>query len=221
MPVFPIMLSGTLASTIAPSQPTSHRMTILVAGISFQGLGWMLSLIMDALYVHRLLQFGLPDPNLRPGMFIAVGPPSFTGLALIGMSNALPANYSFFATHSLAIEILQTLALFTGIFLWSLAFWFFCIALVSVFAGLRKMNFHLVWWAFVFPNVGFTIATIRIGEGLRSQAILWVGSVMTIFLVAIWLFVLAMHARAVLTKQILMPGKDEDKGMLIEALVHP
>jgi hypothetical protein len=41
----------------------------------------------------------------------------------------------------------------------------------------------------VFPNVGFTIATINIGHALMSEGILWLGSVMTIMLVAIYLFV--------------------------------
>jgi tellurite resistance protein TehA-like permease len=74
------------------------------------------------------------------------------------------------------------------------------------------MSFHLVWYAMVFPNVGFTIAVIEIGEQLGSPAIEWVGSVMTVILVGVWLFVMAMHVRAVLQKQIMMPHIDEDKG---------
>lgn len=72
----------------------------------------------------------------------------------------------------------------------------------------------VVWWAFVFPNVSFTIATIRIGEQFESEGILWVGSMMTVLLVGMWIFVFACHVRAVLRKDILMPGKDEDKGEL-------
>lgn len=74
------------------------------------------------------------------------------------------------------------------------------------------MTFHLVWWAFVFPNVGFTISTIDIGEQLKSQGIEWVGSIMTILVFIAWLFVLANHIKALLTKRMLMPGMDEDKG---------
>lgn len=60
----------------------------------------------------------------------------------------------------------------------------------------KKMRFQLVWYACVFPNVGFTIAVTDIGEQLLSNAITWVGSIMTILLIAMWLFVLAMHAKA-------------------------
>jgi len=58
--------------------------------------------------------------------------------------------------------------------------------------------------------VGFTIATINIGEALMSEGILWITSIMTIILVGVWLFVGSMHARAVWQKRILWPGKDED-----------
>lgn len=96
LPVFPVMLCGTIASIIAPSQPSNQRLAIIIAGLTFQGLGMMVSTLMYATWVVRLMQNGLPAPDLRPGMFIAVGPPSFTGLALIGMSNSLPEDYGYF-----------------------------------------------------------------------------------------------------------------------------
>jgi tellurite resistance protein TehA-like permease len=51
------------------------------------------------------------------------------------------------------------------------------------------MSFNLSWWAFVFPNAGFTLATIQIANGLDSAGIKWVTSVMTIMLFATWIFV--------------------------------
>ncbi|CAK1359030.1 Malic acid transport protein [Cercospora beticola] len=211
LPIFPVMLSGTLASAIASDQPVHHRLSIILAGLTMQGLGWMVSIMVYAIYIHRLMQFGLPAPNLRPGMFISVGPPSFTGLALLGMSQALPNQDAYFLERPGVVVVLQTMADFVAMFLWSLSFWFFCITLLSVLAGASRMSFHLVWWAFVFPNVGFTVATTRIGQQLKSEGILWVASLMTILLVIMWIFVFIMHIRAVLQKQIMMPGMDEDK----------
>lgn len=62
----------------------------------------------------------------------------------------------------------------------------------------------------MFPNVGFTIATIQIGDALVSEGVKWVASGMTIVLVAVWLFVGCTHVRAVWKREILWPGKDED-----------
>jgi hypothetical protein len=44
-------------------------------------------------------------------MFIAVGPPSFTGLALIGMSNSVPSTYGVFAENPGMAEMMKQLAL--------------------------------------------------------------------------------------------------------------
>lgn len=72
------------------------------------------------------------------------------------------------------------------------------------------MTFHLGWWGLIFPNVGFTIATIKIGHALGSDAILWSGSVFTVVLVALWFFVAYHHVLAVCRREIMWPGKDED-----------
>jgi len=51
---------------------------------------------------------------------------------------------------------------------------------------------------------------IDIGTAIDSQAILWVASVATVVQVMVYLFVFGPHARAVMKRQILWPGKDED-----------
>lgn len=214
LPVFPAMLTGSVASTISGSQPLDQRLPIIVAGIAYQGLGFMISLIMMALYLSRLMADGLPDARLRPGMFMAVGPPSFTALALMGLSDNLPRGYGYFVVHTLAIDVLQPLALVFSIFLWMFAFFFFCIAAVACIQGWKELPFSLICWSFVFPNTGFTIATIDIGLQLRSEGILWVGSIMTVLLVIVWLTNLVFQVRAIWLKRMLWPGKDEDRDEL-------
>lgn len=189
--------------------PTLDRYGTL---INASGLGFFVYICIIPMYIHRLFQYGLPAPNLRPGMYIAVGPPSFTGLALIGLSQALHPALGPFLQGPDVIVILQTMATIAAIFLWCLSFWFFCISTLPVLSGARKMKFHLTWWALVFPNSGWTISTIYIGRQLHSEGILWVASAMTILLVVAWIFVFVNHVRAVLSKEIMMPGKDEDKG---------
>lgn len=210
LPVFPVMLAGTLACNIAPYEDAYYAMPMLTAGLTFQGLGMMLSILMYALYIGRLMADGLPEPDLRPGMFIAVGPPSFTAFALIDMAKAVPHDYSYFQTFPTAVETVQTMATFVAIFLWSLSFWFFCISLVACLFAIGQMRFRLTWWSFVFPNVGFTIATITIGEQLQSEGIKWVGSVMTCIIVVVYLCVLFCHARAVYRRKVMYPGRDEN-----------
>jgi tellurite resistance protein TehA-like permease len=74
----------------------------------------------------------------------------------------------------------------------------------------RPEYFHLGWWAMVFPNTGFIIATINIGNSLKDEVILYVGNGLTIVVVCMWAFVLYHNIRAVVVADILYPGRDED-----------
>ena len=218
LPIFPFMLCGTLAASVSPYFPanSSNTLPIIIAGLTAQGLGFLISILMFASYLRRMIQYGFPSPSSRPGLFISVGPPSFTALALIGLSRSFPVHHlnHFFTPAGVdpatTLSVLRLTATFSAIFIWSLSFWFFCVSLACCLAAWRKLTFHLNWWAFVFPNVGFTVATIEIGEALGSAGVTWVGSGMTLMLCAVYVFVLVMHARAVVEKKILWSGLDED-----------
>ncbi|KAI0152898.1 malic acid transport protein [Xylariaceae sp. FL1272] len=210
LPIFPFMLSGTIAAAGAGYQPPWHAAPIIFAGLTAQGLGMLVSIFMYASYVRRMIQYGFPAPNSRPGMFIAVGPPSFTSLAIMGLSNDFPRYYNWFGSDEITIQILRVLALVTSVFIWSLSLWFFCIAAIANLAVRKQLTFHLNWYAFIFPNVGFTITVISVGKTLDSPGVMGVGSGMTILLVVGWLLIVANHIRAVGRGDIMAPGKDED-----------
>ena len=65
LPVFPVMLSGTVASVISGSQPPHQAIPILIAGTTFQGLGILISVFMYSNYIGRLMSNGLPSPDVR------------------------------------------------------------------------------------------------------------------------------------------------------------
>jgi tellurite resistance protein TehA-like permease len=212
------MLIGMLASAIAKTQPAEHALPILVAGLSYHGLGMMVAIMMYALYLGRLLTFGLPADMPRPAMFIAAGPPSFTALAFIGMAQDVTATNIFSAyitltgvpDQTLIPDVLQLLALIAAIFLWVLAFWFFFIALVAIIEAVERNDFHLNWNPYGFPNAGFTIATIKIGERFDSPAIKLVETAMAAVLFFLWILIVVCHVRAMVMRKICWQGKDED-----------
>jgi tellurite resistance protein TehA-like permease len=223
LPSFPAMLSGTIASVLASKQPPHHALPIIIGGITFQGFGFMMSFLIYGEYFYRMNKSGLPKSAERPEMFIAVGPWSFTALALIGMANAavekFPSRYIISYADSSSPEtvavttgdIALVMAALVGIFLWLIAFFCLCIAIVSVlatcraFGGAGAPGMSLPYWSMVFPNTGFVIATIRIGSVLESEAILWVSSVLTILQVAIWLVAWVGTIWAVCTRQMMWP----------------
>ena len=62
----------------------------------------------------------------------------------------------------------------------------------------------------VFPNSGFIIATINIGNSLQDEVILFVANGLTIAILLMWAFVLYHNIRAVIVQDIMYPGRDED-----------
>jgi C4-dicarboxylate transporter/malic acid transport protein len=209
LPIFPIMLTGTIASVISDGQPDQASVGIVYSGLACQGLGISVAFLMYAHMVGRLMQTGLPNREHRPGLFMNVGPPSFTALALIGMSKGLPDNFDFDSNGVMDINIVRQVAVLAGVYLWGLALWWFGVALVAVLMK-RPVYFHLGWWAGVFPNTGFTLATITLGKAINSDVVLKFSVFMSICLLLAYSFVLFHHIRAVLVQDIMYPGRDED-----------
>lgn len=73
-PIYPLLVVGTLAGTILPSQPPSASWKIFIGGITFQGLAWLISFLMYGIYMQRLMTSQLPSATVRPGMYVSVGP---------------------------------------------------------------------------------------------------------------------------------------------------
>jgi tellurite resistance protein TehA-like permease len=108
-------------------------------------------------------------------------------------------------------QIVKIIGFVAGGFVLLFGFWFFCISVVAVVAGIRQMSFTLNWWAFIFPNAGLTLAIIQLGKVYKSPGINWIASVMTVLLVVLWIVVAVANVRAVWQRRIMWPGKDEDQ----------
>ncbi|EPS37121.1 hypothetical protein H072_9280 [Dactylellina haptotyla CBS 200.50] len=210
LPIFPIMLTGTIASVIAETQPEIGRIPILLAGLTCQGLGLSVAFMMYSHMVGRLMSAGLPHREHRPGLFMCVGPPAFTVLALIGMAHSLPDNIPVAVDENFVdVRDIRTTALIIGGFLWALSLWWFFIAAIAVIQS-RPKFFHLGWWAMVFPNTGFCLATISVSKQFDNQGLKIMGTIMSVGVIIMYFVVLQAQAKAVWRQDILYPGRDED-----------
>ncbi|KAJ8109946.1 hypothetical protein OPT61_g7080 [Boeremia exigua] len=215
-PIYPLLVVGTLAGTILPAQPNGPSWNIFIGGVLLQGVAWVVSFLMYAIYMQRLMTGNLPSPATRPGMYVSVGPAGYTAAGLISLANQAPtfigANY-WTDSSSRDGDIVRIFGIMSGLFVILFAYWFFFITTVAVLAGVRRMSFSLNWWAFIFPNAGLTLATIQAGKVLNSEALNGIASALTILLVIMWFVTAAFCLRALYRGEILWPGKDEDKTM--------
>lgn len=205
---FHAMLTGTVAAATVRGQPPSHRLPIMIAGVGYQGFGWTMSMVYLSYIFHSILQNGFPPASsTRPGFFMLVGTAGYTIVVLIGNARGAPTDHGYFASHPMAAEILLVMATWTSVFLWVFTFWCFALVALSILSDVLhrtddgklelSMSFHNTWWAFIFPNVGFTLSTIYLGQEFESEAILWVATAMVILLVIFWLFDMVTFFKAI------------------------
>jgi C4-dicarboxylate transporter/malic acid transport protein len=221
-PAYPLLIIGPHAANLsARLDDPSEAIQVIVGGFTVQGIGFLVSLTVYSAFVYRLMTQKLPAEPLRPGMFVSVGPSAFTASALIGMSNNLGPTFKRFSAGTymgvdaeLAASILSLVGNWTALWLWGLALWFFGVSLVANLACFRRkgrMPFAMTWFSFVFPQTALTTATFRVASAFDMFALEIIGCVMTVILIAVWILVIARMVTAIFTKQILWPGKGEDR----------
>ncbi|EEB06361.1 malic acid transporter Mae1 [Schizosaccharomyces japonicus yFS275] len=214
LPIFPAMISGAVAGTVAFTQPPHQLKNLVVCGIMFQGLGFWVYIMLFAVNMLKLFTKGMMGASERPGLFMFVGPPAYTGLALIGMGKtAMDSKISMFSATPVSSEHLAFMCTFMALFMWGLAAWCYCVAMVCFAAGFMSrapIQFKLGWFAFIFPVVGFVNVTMKIGEMIDSAAFKIFGHVIGAMLAIQWMFVMFFMVRAVLLQEIMYPGRDED-----------
>ncbi|KAL8840599.1 MAG: hypothetical protein Q9176_003712 [Flavoplaca citrina] len=200
LPIYPLLVTGPMAAIIVQHQPHASASPIWICGVTAQGLGWMVTILMYAMWTIRLLTSEVPAPPMRPSMYVAVGPTAYTVTAIMALGSAaskgLPDPFLGEPPQA-AARTLYVVAVVAGTFLWLFAFWFFALTTVLVALHGKQLTPNYTWWSFIFPNAGLTLATIQIGKAYDSPAVNYLCSVMTAALFLGWLFVSASLLNAV------------------------
>ena len=165
-PAYPLLVVAPQAAILAKRVTTPERaVSILIGGFTLQGIGFMVSTMVYAAFIYRLMTQKLPEESLRPGMFISVGPSGFTISGVIGMGMVLPHVIpdNFMGVGELAGPITVVAANWFGIWLWGLAIFFFIVSVGATLEAIGSKNWHfaMTWFSFVFPNTGLAVCIYR------------------------------------------------------------
>ncbi|KAI1426321.1 voltage-dependent anion channel-domain-containing protein [Xylaria sp. FL1777] len=220
-PAYPLLLNASFATNlistdrVGPGDPMINRVAIAATAVTAQGTGFLISFMICAAFIYRLMTQKLPRDMQRPGVFISIGPPAFTvaGLVLLGqqVNDILPPD---FAGRPHAILILEILSILLGLWLWGLSEWFFIVSVGSLWKYVRpnssRMPFQMTWWSFVFPNTALVTATLALAKALDSSGLRIYGCVMAVALVLVWAIIFGKMLWSLWTRQLLWP-KELDK----------
>ncbi|KAH6621080.1 voltage-dependent anion channel [Chaetomium sp. MPI-SDFR-AT-0129] len=238
-PAYPLLLSapfgGNLVAAAHKTNQLSHINTIPItlAAITAQGTGFLISFMICAAFLYRLMTQKLPRDHQRPGVFISIGPSGFTcaGIVQLGslagvvfppgfMDRAGSAGVSAGVVPSGAAGVgdaayvLRILACMAGLWLWGLSIWFFLVSVGSLWKYLRpeskgKLRFQMTWFSFVFPNTALVTATETLGAAFESPGLQIFGCILAAFLVLVWILVFTKMIRCLWRRELLWP-KDVD-----------
>ncbi|KAK0615836.1 voltage-dependent anion channel [Bombardia bombarda] len=200
-PAYPLLLTAPLAANLVTAAAASNRLgsintvAVSVAAVTAQGTGFLISFMICAAFIYRLMTQKLPRDAQRPGVFISIGPSGFTaaGLVQLGLYTEKIFPVDFMGTQH-AVYILKLLAYMTGLWLWGLSIWFFLVSVGSLWKYLRpehrrKMPFQMTWFSFVFPNTALVTATEQIGRAFECRGMQIFGCVLAGCIVVVWVLV--------------------------------
>ncbi|KAB8231041.1 putative C4-dicarboxylate transporter/malic acid transport protein [Aspergillus alliaceus] len=214
-PAYPLLIIGPHAGILSSKLESSRLLPIIIGGTTIQGVGFLVSLMVYSAFIYRLMSQKLPRENVRPGMFVSIGPSAFTVAGAVNMAanaeRCFPGD--FMGNGPLAAYVFRVVVNFSALWLWGLAIFFFFIASFAHWStiGPGRMVFTMGWFSFVFPNTALITATFAIGHAFSCKPIQVVGCAMVIPLLLMYIFVCYMMIRAIVLRHILWPQKGEDK----------
>lgn len=89
-PAYPLLLTAPFGGNLISAADSTGRLgtinaqPIALAAVTVQGTGFLISFMVCAAFLYRLMTQKLPRDHQRPGVFISIGPGGFT-CAGIGM----------------------------------------------------------------------------------------------------------------------------------------
>lgn len=115
-----MLIVGPHAGILSGRLAQSNAWRIIIGGTTIQGIGFLVSMMVYSAFIYRLMTQKLPRENLRPGMFVSVGPSAFTVAGLVGMGmnadRAVPEG--FLGDGALSAHIIRIVAYFASLWLW-------------------------------------------------------------------------------------------------------
>jgi tellurite resistance protein TehA-like permease len=85
-------------------------------------------------FIYRLMTQKLPKENLRPGMFVSVGPSGFTVAGIVNMASAAKGAFpsDFMGNGALAADVMKVVVNFSSLWLWGYVIFFgLCLTMLT------------------------------------------------------------------------------------------
>ncbi|CEJ55266.1 Putative C4-dicarboxylate/malic acid transporter [Penicillium brasilianum] len=119
-PAYPMLIIGPHAGILSAKLEQARCLRIIIGGTTIQGVGFLVSLMVYSAFIYRLMTQKLPKENIRPGMFVSVGPSGFTVAGIVNMAASAKRSFpsDFMGNGELAADVLRVVVDFAALWLW-------------------------------------------------------------------------------------------------------
>ena len=189
IPIVAAEVAAASAAQIAAHVDPAHGGAILFVGYVLWAFSVPLAMGVLVVLFLRLALHQLPEREMGPSGWLALGPIGTGALGLVTLGEQAP---TLMAAKGLAVvgEAAYGLGVLGGLILWGYGLWWFGLALLKTARYLREgLAFNLGWWAFTFPLAVYTMATLALGRAAHLATLTVLGGVFAAALAAMWLTV--------------------------------
>lgn len=115
-----MLIIGPHAGILSGKLQPYRCLPIIIGGTTIQGVGFLVSLMVYSAFIYRLMSQKLPKENLRPAMFVSVGPSAFTVSGIVNMAAETQRCFpdDFMGNGPLAANVLKVVVNFGALWLW-------------------------------------------------------------------------------------------------------
>lgn len=192
--LLPLVAAGVAAAsagTLAPHLDPAAGRALILAGYGLWAFSVPIAMSVLALLFLRLALHKLPEREMGPTAWLALGPigTGALGLLLLG-ENAR----ELFADGPLAGAGATAFGfgVLGGLILWGYGLWWLGLAVLKTGRYLRGgLPFNLSWWAFTFPLAVYGLATLALGRLTEIRAFDLAGTLIAAVLAILWTVVAA------------------------------
>lgn len=119
-PAYPMLIIGPHAGILSSKLDPTLSLDIIIGGATIQGVGFLVSLMVYSAFIYRLMSQKLPRENVRPGMFVSVGPSAFTVAGIVNMAAQAERCFpvDFMGNGAIAANVIKVVANFACLWLW-------------------------------------------------------------------------------------------------------
>lgn len=193
-------VAGALIVTASAGVSSGLAIPVIIFSYIFAGLGFWAAMLIYAAYFVRLMNHGLPPPDMTPSLVILVGPCGQTAAAVQLLGLAARQHFGAYGRGTFlqanAGDICSTVGTLFGLFFLGLGLLFaaFSVYVILEVAFKKQHQYSLVWWSTIFPVATVNTVWISLAEEMDSPTfrVLAAGTLIILFVDYLinWVFTL-------------------------------